>query len=108
MWSQHQLASDFTNERRSFKSKIFLLKMFDRLINREINAEILVTFMFIIISGFYIEAVYGFGKILDALFLWMFPASVMIFLTLILVKIIERFHSRTVGRYRYVDWRKSK
>lgn len=82
--------------------------MFDRLINREINAEILVTFLFIVISGLYIEAVYGPGKILDTLFLWMFPASVMIFLTLVLVKIIERFHDRTISRYRYVDWRKGK
>ena len=79
--------------------------MFDRLINREINAELIVAFIFIIMSGIYIEAVYGFGKILDALFLWMFPASVMIFLTLLLVKIIEKFHNRTVSRYKYVDWR---
>jgi hypothetical protein len=82
--------------------------MFDRLINREINVELIVAFVFIIISGFYIEAIYGFGKILDTLFLWMFPASVMIFLTLLLVKIIERTHEKRVSKYKYVDWVKRK
>jgi len=80
--------------------------MFDRLINRGINAEIIVTFAFMIISGFYITTEYGIGKILDTLFLWMFPASVMIFLTLVLVKIIERTHEKRVSKYKYVDWRK--
>jgi cytochrome c-type biogenesis protein CcmH/NrfF len=82
--------------------------MFDRLINREINAEIIVTVLFMIISGFYIATVYDIGKILDTLLLWMFPASVIIFLTLVLVKIIERTHEKRVSKYKYVDWRRSK
>ena len=80
--------------------------MFDRLLTREINAELIVAFIFIITSGFYIEAKYGTGKILDTLFLWMFPASIMIFLTLILVKIIERTHEKRTSKFRYLDWRR--
>lgn len=79
--------------------------MFTRLINREINAEILATFLFIVISGLYILDRYGFSKLVDGLFLWMFPASIMIFLTLVLVKMIEAFHERRVKGYKYVDWR---
>lgn len=78
--------------------------MFDRIINKEINAELVVTFLFILASGIYIESVYGFQKIIDTLFLWMFPASVMIFLTLLLVKIIERVYSRQMKKRSYINW----
>ena len=81
--------------------------MFDRIINKEINAELFVTFLFIIISGAYIAIVYGFEKIIDALFLWMFPASIMIFLTLLLVKIIENIYNKQVSKRRYVSWGKN-
>ncbi len=78
--------------------------MLDKIINKEINAEIIVTFLFIIISGTYILKNYGIEKILDTLFLWMFPASIMIFLTLLLVKIIERIYSRQINKRKYVSW----
>jgi len=77
--------------------------MIDRLLNREINAEIVATALFIIISGFYLLVKYGISRLIDNLFLWMFPASVMIFLTLLLVKIIEHFYNRRISRHRYVD-----
>jgi len=78
--------------------------MLDRLINREINAELLAAIVFMLVSGSYIAWQYGAGKILDTLFLWMFPASVMIFLTLIIVKVIEKFHDRQITKHTYVDW----
>ncbi|HLC78515.1 MAG TPA: hypothetical protein VJH92_05295 [Candidatus Nanoarchaeia archaeon] len=78
--------------------------MFDRLISREINAELLAATLFMIVSGSYITWKYGTGKIIDTLLLWMFPASVMIFLTLLLVKFIERTHERRVSKHKYVDW----
>ena len=79
--------------------------MLRSLFDLEINTELAATFLFIIISGLYIIAQYGVGKLLDAMFLWMFPASIMIFLTLMIVKVIEKFHNRRTSRYRYVDWR---
>ncbi|MBI3623729.1 hypothetical protein HY212_06660 [Candidatus Pacearchaeota archaeon] len=78
--------------------------MLDRLMNRELNAELLAAILFMIVSGAYISWQYGAGKIIDALLLWMFPASVMIFLTLLLAKIIEKFHNRQITKRSYVDW----
>lgn len=78
--------------------------MLDRLVNREINAEILAAIIFILVSGSYIAWEYGAGKIVDTLLLWMFPASVMIFLTLLIVKIIEKAHNRQITKHTYVDW----
>ncbi|MEK6926207.1 MAG: hypothetical protein AABW50_02925 [Nanoarchaeota archaeon] len=80
--------------------------MIKTLFDKELDAELIATFIFILISGFYILTEYGTERLIDALFLWMFPASIMIFLTLLIVKIIERYHERRVKRYRYVDWRK--
>ncbi len=80
--------------------------MIKRLFDQEINAEIITTFVFMVLSFLYITTEYGYGKVIDVLFLWMFPASVMIFLTLLIVKIIEKFHNRTKSRYHYIDWRK--
>jgi hypothetical protein len=79
--------------------------MIRSLFDLELNAELVATLLFIILSGLYIITQYGIGKLLDAMFLWMFPASIMIFLTLMIVKVIEKFHNRTVSRYRYIDWR---
>ena len=73
----------------------------------EINTELIVIFVFILISGAYILIEYGTERLLDALFLWMFPASIMVFLTLLLVKIIEGLHEKKVRGYKYVDWRKN-
>lgn len=80
--------------------------MLSRIRELEINTELIVTFIFIIVSGAYIETKYGFARILDTLLLWIFPASIMVFLTLLLMKIIETFNERKVRGYRYVDWRK--
>jgi hypothetical protein len=78
--------------------------MLKTLWEKELDAELIATFMFMIISFLYLIWKSGFGAILDTLFVWMFPASVMVFLTLLIVKIIERWHDRKVNRHRYVDW----
>jgi len=59
-----------------------------------------------VISFFYVTTDYGYKGTIDILFLWMFPASVMIFFTIVIVKTIEKFQNRTKSRYHYVDWRK--
>lgn len=64
--------------------------MFNRLLNREINAGLVVTFIFMVISAYYLVSKYGSAKLIDTLFSEMFPAAFMIFLSLVLVKIIER------------------
>jgi hypothetical protein len=81
--------------------------MLNGLSKQDINAEIIVTFLFMILSFIYLELRFGSEKLIDSVFLWMFPASIMIFLTLLLVKVIERFHDRRVKGYRYVDWRRN-
>lgn len=77
--------------------------MLNKLINREINAELIATFIFMFISFMYITTEYGYLKVIDILFLWMFPASVTIFLTLLIVKIIEQMNNRRVSKYKYVN-----
>jgi len=71
--------------------------MFSNSIDKEINTEILATFLFILISAVYILAKFGVSQLLDTLFLWMFPASIMIFLTLLMAKIIERTYRRGIN-----------
>lgn len=80
--------------------------MLDKLMTAEINAEIIAALIFSIISGSYLLLRNGPGELVNSLFLWMFPASIMIFLTLILVKIIEMWHNRRTSRYHYLDWRR--
>ncbi len=79
--------------------------MFSKLLNRGLNAELVATFLFIVVSFVYIVTKFGFEQLTDALFLSMFPASIMIFLILLIVKVIERFHDRKVKSYKYLDWR---
>jgi uncharacterized membrane protein YkvI len=57
---------------------------------KEINIELVAVLIFIVISALYILSKFGLEQLLDTLFLWMFPASIMIFLTLLIVKIIEK------------------
>jgi hypothetical protein len=78
--------------------------MIDKLLNREINAEIIATIIFMVVSGLYLFFEHGASELINDLFRWMFPASVMIFLTLILVKVIEYWHNKAASRYRYVNW----
>ncbi len=79
------------------------INIFERIREREINAEIIVTFLFSLVSGFYIIVEYGTTRLFDALLLWMFPASIMIFLTLLLVKIIEKLSRRNFAGHKYLD-----
>ena len=77
--------------------------MIKRLFEREVDAELIAVFLFILISGFYIVKTYGIQKLYDALLLWMFPASFMVFLTLLLVKTIERAYRRQLEKGRYIE-----
>lgn len=81
------------------------INVFDETRENEINAEIIATFVFILISGSYILLDYGAQKMIDILLLWMFPASIMVFLTLVLVKIIERWSKIRAAGHRYLDLR---
>ena len=78
--------------------------MLRNLWEKELDAELIATFLFIMLSFLYVEWKYGFQKVLDTLLLWMFPASVMVFLTLLVAKLIEKWHSRRTGRRKYLDW----
>ena len=80
--------------------------MVSSIFDQEVNAELAATFIFMLISGFYLVAERGFRNLLDTLFLWMFPASVMIFLTLVIVKVIERINEKRSLRQHYVDLRR--
>jgi len=61
----------------------------------ELNAELIAAFVFIVVSASHTINRYGFEKLVNELFFWMFPASVMIFLTLMVVKIIEKYYKKT-------------
>lgn len=76
--------------------------MLKRLFEREVDAELIVAFLFILISGFYILNMYGVQRLYDILLLWMFPASFMVFLTLLLVKTIERTYRRQLEKERHI------
>ncbi|MFH0949040.1 MAG: hypothetical protein V1802_00970 [Candidatus Aenigmatarchaeota archaeon] len=69
------------------------MKEFEKKLNRrrrmELGTEILIAAIFAIISGWYIYDKYGLEKLEDTLMSWMFPASIMILLTLISIWIIE-------------------
>ena len=80
--------------------------MFEKVLNQEINAELVATFVFAVVSGLFLFLENGASAMVDDLFKWMFPASVMVFLTLLIVKTIEHWHNRATSRYRYVDLRR--
>jgi hypothetical protein len=80
--------------------------MLSRLISREINYEMIAIFIFIVISGSYIIIIHGPAYLVENMFLSIFSASIVIFLTLIVVKIIEHAHNRQKNKYAYIDWRK--
>ena len=58
----------------------------------EIETEIIAALVLAIISGFYILLKFGDEKVVDTLFLWLFPASLTILITLFVILIIEVFH----------------
>jgi len=71
---------------------------------RKLNAEMIATLLFILISAIYILNKFGFEKLMDVLFFWMFPASIMIFLTLVMVRLIERAaKKRAIKSYKYLN-----
>ena len=60
----------------------------------ELETEIIAAMVLTIISGFYILIKFGNEQLIDVLFLWMFPASITIILTLFAILLIEVFHKR--------------
>lgn len=77
--------------------------MLNKLLDRQIDAELIAAFIFMVISGFYIIFKYGIIELEDILLKWMFPASVMIFLTLLIVKIVEGLYEKRSYKQRYVS-----
>jgi hypothetical protein len=77
---------------------------------KQINTELVAVLIFIVISALYILSKFGLEQLLDTLFLWMFPASIMIFLTLVIVKIIEKSYKikRKPKKIKYVNIKMSK
>lgn len=71
--------------------------MFESIEQKEINTEIVGAALFFTISAIYILSRFGLQHLFDSLFLWMFPASIMIFLSLLIVKMIK-FFSRSKFR----------
>ena len=59
----------------------------------ELETEIIASLVLAIISGFYILLKFGDEKVVDTLFLWLFPASLTILITLFVVLIIEVLHN---------------
>lgn len=70
---------------------------------KEINAELIATAIFAIFSGLYLSLERGLGELINTVILWMFPASIMFFLTLLIVKVIETAHKRKVKNWKYLD-----
>lgn len=60
----------------------------------ELETEIAIAIIFAIISGLYVLSKFGSEKLFDTLFLWLFPASVTVILTLIAILFWEIFHGR--------------
>ena len=58
----------------------------------ELETEIIAALIFAVVSGLYISAKFSSKQLIDTIFLWMFPASITILLTLIIILLIEVFH----------------
>jgi len=72
---------------------------------RELPSEIMAAFIFVIISFIYLIIKHSPEEIIDNLFKWMFPTSVTVFLTLIIVKLIEAWRERKIKKYKYVVYK---
>ena len=58
----------------------------------ELETEIIASLVLATISGFYLLLKFGEERLVETLFLWMFPASLTILITLFVILIIEVFH----------------
>jgi hypothetical protein len=56
----------------------------------DVRYEMMITGVFAIISGSYLIYKYGLNELIDILMKWMFPASMMILITLIIMLMLER------------------
>ncbi|MFH1125842.1 MAG: hypothetical protein V1703_01840 [Candidatus Altiarchaeota archaeon] len=58
----------------------------------DVKYELILTTLFALISGSYILSTYGLKELVDSLMRWMFPASMMILITLIVLLLLERVY----------------
>jgi hypothetical protein len=58
----------------------------------DVKYELILTAAFAVVSGGYILYRYGIGEMIDLLMRWMFPASMMILITLIVLLLAERVY----------------
>lgn len=58
----------------------------------DVKYELMITLVFVIVSGSYILYRHGFEDLADTLMQWMFPASLMIFITLVVMLLPEKVY----------------
>ncbi len=58
----------------------------------ELETEIIAAMVLTAISGFYIFVKFGEEQLIDTIFLWMFPASITIIITLFVILLVEVLH----------------
>jgi len=58
----------------------------------DVKYEIMLTAFFTIVSGLYLFYRFGLEKLVDTLMLWMFPASMMILITLIVMLLLGKVY----------------
>ncbi|MBM3309753.1 MAG: hypothetical protein FJY77_05795 [Candidatus Altiarchaeales archaeon] len=58
----------------------------------DVKYELLLTALFTLVSGAYVLQVHGLSKTVDALLLWMFPASVTMLITLLILLSLGRVY----------------
>ncbi len=69
------------------------MKEFEKRVSKtrkiELGTELFISFIFMIVSGWFITEKYGMVKTIEVTAFWMFPASIMVFLTLFALLVIE-------------------
>lgn len=58
----------------------------------DVKYEILLTMIFTVVSGLYLLQKYGIERLVDTLMLWMFPASTMILITLLVLLFLGKVY----------------
>lgn len=58
----------------------------------DVKYELIITAVFALISGGYLLYVHDFKELIDTLMHWMFPASMMILITLIVLLLLEKVY----------------
>ncbi|MDD5111854.1 MAG: hypothetical protein PHG85_04870 [Candidatus Altiarchaeota archaeon] len=58
----------------------------------DVKYELMITVVFAVISGSYLLYRHGVEELIDTLMHWMFPASMMIFITLVFMLLLEKVY----------------